>query len=478
MSARIAEADACARGTTETMRPAKMVTTTSARSRTSSSSVDEKITAVPLRAVSRMRLWISARPPTSTPRVGSSRASSAVPSSCIARLEQHLLLVAAAEALGGEAEPVEGNGRHGCELAGAPLDTAPEEDSEPAQPPEPRDRQVALDRLPEEEALALAVVRDVEDARGGCAPRRVQEHLSAADLDRAGGIRDEPAEGTEDGARAGPHLPGEPGDDPALEREGQLLDAPGDVEPVDLDHLLAGAGRRVLVLDLRLRPFHLAEHVLDQGAPVDRADLVRADAHPVSEHGHAIAQLEDLVEPVRHEDDAALLRDELARRPEHALDLRLAQGRGRLVQDEQASVAHEQAGDLDELTLADRERLDRGAELHVAEPELVEDAPSLLGEPPPPVEQRNVEPSEEDVVLDAELRDEAQLLVHERDPVPLRLVRVTERELAAVEPDRPFVGPDEADEALHEGALARRRCGRRSRAPRRPGRRAKGLEPP
>ena len=176
--------------------------------------------------------------------------------------------------------------------------------------------------------------------------------------------------------------------------------------------------------------------------------------HPVSEHGHAIAQLEDLVEPVRHEDDAALLRDELARRPEHALDLRLAQCRGRLVQDEQASVAHEEAGDLDELPLADRERLDRGPELHVAEPELVEDAPSLLGEPPPPVEQRDVQPSEEDVVLDAELRNEAQLLVHERDPVPLRLVRVTERKLPAVEQDRPFVGPDEADEALHESALA------------------------
>ena len=45
--------------------------------------------------------------------------------------------------------------------------TAPQQDSEPAQPAEPRDRQVALDRLAEEQALALAVVREVEDARGG-----------------------------------------------------------------------------------------------------------------------------------------------------------------------------------------------------------------------------------------------------------------------------------------------------------------------
>ncbi len=213
-------------------------------------------------------------------------------------------------------------------------------------------------------------------------------------------------------------------------------------------------GSDVLVLDLRLRPLHLAEHVLDQRAPVDLVDLVRADAHSVPEHGHPIAQLEDLVEAVRDEDDAALLRDELAGRPEHALDLRLAQGRGRLVQDEQASVAHEQAGDLDELPLADRERLDRGPELHVAEAELVEHGSRLLREPAPPVEQGDVQPSEEDVVLDAELGDEAQLLVHERDPVRLRLVGVAERELLPVEPDHPFVGSNEADEALHKGALA------------------------
>src|SRR5581483_5785213 len=85
MLARIVAADACARGTTETMRPAKIVTTTSARSSTSSSSVDEKITAVPRRAATRTSRWISARPPTSTPRVGSSSASSAVPSSSSAR---------------------------------------------------------------------------------------------------------------------------------------------------------------------------------------------------------------------------------------------------------------------------------------------------------------------------------------------------------------------------------------------------------
>src|SRR5580765_1507710 len=91
----------------------------------------------------------------------------------------------------------------------------------------------------------------------------------------------------------------------------------------------------------------------------------------------------------------------------------------------------------------------------MAKPELVEDASGVLGEVSPPVEEGHAEAPEEDVVLDAELRHEAQLLVHERDPVRLGVVWIAERELLSVEADRPLVGPDEADEGLHEGALAR-----------------------
>ena len=213
-------------------------------------------------------------------------------------------------------------------------------------------------------------------------------------------------------------------------------------------------GSDVLVVDHRPRALHLAEHVLDQGAPVDRVDLVRRDALAVSQHRHAIAELEDLVQPVRDEDDAPALRDEVAHGLEHALDLRLAECRCRLVENEQARVADEEAGDLDELPLADRERLHRRPELDVAKAELVEDAACVLGEAATPVDEGHVEPSEEDVVLDAELRHEAQLLVHERDAVCLRVVWVPERDLLALEADHAFVRLDEPDERLHEGALA------------------------
>ena len=280
------------------------------------------------------------------------------------------------------------------------------------------------------------------------------ENLFPPDLDPPGGVWHEPAERAKDRARARPDLAGEASDDTALKRERDVVDAPRHVEPVDPDHRLARPGHRVLVVDQRPRPLHLAEHVLDQDAPVDGVDLVRCDALAVSQDRHAIAELEDLVQPVRDEDDAPALRDEVARGLEHALDLRLAERRGRLVENEEARVTDEEAGDLDELPLADRERLHRGPELDVAKAELVENAPCVLGEAAAPVDERHVEAPEKDVVLDAQLRHETQLLVHERDAVCLRVMWVPERDLLAVEADHAFVRPDEADESLHEGALA------------------------
>ena len=78
----------------------------------------------------------------------------------------------------------------------------------------------------------------------------------------------------------------------------------------------------------------------------------------------------------------------------------------------------------------------------------------VLGEPAAPVDEGHVEPSEKDVVLDAELGHEAQLLVHERDAVGLRVMWVAERDLLAVEADHALVRPHEPDERLDESALA------------------------
>jgi len=90
----------------------------------------------------------------------------------------------------------------------------------------------------------------------------------------------------------------------------------------------------------------------------------------------------------------------------------------------------------------------------VAKAELVEDAARVLRQARPAVDERDVQPTQVDVVLDAELGDEAELLVHEGDPVRLRVVGVSQRDLLALEADDAFVGLDEPDERLHERALA------------------------
>ena len=98
----------------------------------------------------------------------------------------------------------------------------------------------------------------------------------------------------------------------------------------------------------------------------------------------------------------------------------------------------------------------------------------VLGQTAAPVDERHVEATEIDVVLDAELGDEAELLVHERDPVRLRVVRVPERDLLAVEADHAFVRLGRARRVPSRACSCRRRCARRSRGPRRPVHRARG----
>ena len=100
MSARIADADASARGTTETIRPAKIVTTTSARSSTSSSSVEEKITAVPAAGGLANEVVDLGAPADVDAARRLVEGEQRRPLELERAAEQHLLLVAAAEARG------------------------------------------------------------------------------------------------------------------------------------------------------------------------------------------------------------------------------------------------------------------------------------------------------------------------------------------------------------------------------------------
>ena len=105
---------------------------------------------------------------------------------------------------------------------------------------------------------------------------------------------------------------------------------------------------------------------------------------------------------------------------EQALDLRRKQNRGRLVEDEQARLAHQALDDLDALALAHREVLDPRPR--------VEDEAVLLGQGPdpgraPPVAQHAARLAEHQVLDHRHVGDQTEVLVHHGDAAGQRLRR-------------------------------------------------------
>ena len=100
------------------------------------------------------------------------------------------------------------------------------------------------------------------------------------------------------------------------------------------------------------------DHPRDEVPGRHLADQERTLARAVLEHGHAVGDLEDLLEPVRDVDHAELPLAESADHREQRLRLGDRQGGGRLVEDDQPGVDREGLGDLDELLLGRGETLD------------------------------------------------------------------------------------------------------------------------
>ena len=141
---------------------------------------------------------------------------------------------------------------------------------------------------------------------------------------------------------------------------------------------------------------------------------------------------------------------------EQVADLRFAERRRRLVEDQQAGVERQRLGDLDELLLADAQRLDLsfgGDRQH----ETVEECSGEL------VHRRRVEQpgrvvqlaAEIDVLGDGQLGDQVELLVDDGDPVALGVARAVQHQRLAVHRQLARVVRVRAAEDLHQRALAR-----------------------
>ena len=105
-------------------------------------------------------------------------------------------------------------------------------------------------------------------------------------------------------------------------------------QALDLEHRLAALG-----LLFREERVHVAaDHRADDRPGGEFVNRLRPDVPAVAHDGHALAEVENLLEAVRHEQHRRALVPERARDAEQSLDLGDGQGRSRLVHDDHARV--------------------------------------------------------------------------------------------------------------------------------------------
>ena len=253
-------------------------------------------------------------------------------------------------------------------------------------------------------------------------------------------------------------VPGEPGDPEDLALVDIEVDA---VQPVgagipELEHDRRVGSRRHRGPEVRIDI--LADHQLGQAAVIDLRHGQRRDYAAGSQHGHAVGDLEDLVEAVRDVENAGASALHLPHHLEQPLDLVVWQHGRRLVEHEHAAPslpALHRAGNRDDRPLDGRGLGQRSMDVEL-DIEALEDPvglPLLLAPADAPRGSADEAAAKREVVHRVELVDEAEVLVDE--PKPGRHV-VSERELFALELGaRARVGRVISGQRLDQGRFAR-----------------------
>ena len=214
----------------------------------------------------------------------------------------------------------------------------------------------------------LAVTRAVGDAERLGSTRRIDPANVPVDLDLAADGHTSTGEQLEQRGSATPDLARETHD---LAASGLEVDRRGERRPGQAAHdrhrlTRTAATRRIQVLQ------RSPEHPLHELIGRELAHRHGRLAPAVAEDRHAIRELEHLAKSVRDVDDRAILGDQRPHDVLHAGDLGVGQGRGRFVEDEDACVAREQAGDLHELLLGDHEVRGRHRRVDAPEADLLQ----------------------------------------------------------------------------------------------------------
>ena len=252
--------------------------------------------------------------------------------------------------------------------------------------------------------------------------------------------------------RPAPTRPGEGDDLAAPDVEGDVGEDALARQPLDLEHDAPRLGRHLREQRVHVAADHRPDHRLDR----QLADRLRQDVATVAHHGDALADREDLLEPVRDEEHRVSARPQRLDDAEQPVDLRAGERGGRLVHHDHARVRGQRLHDLDQLLVGDREPARETVRVE-PDAELVEDGGRLAAHPPAVDAAEALERlrADEDVLGDAQVGEERRLLEDDRDPRRLRLLGVVEDRLLAVEHEPARVGPVDAGEDLDERRLAR-----------------------
>ena len=179
-----------------------------------------------------------------------------------------------------------------------------------------------------------------------------------------------------------------------------------------------------------------------------------ADVTAVAQHGVAIAETENLVQPMRDEDDRQAFGLQRPHDAGEIGDLGFAQSRGRLVHDDEPRLHGERAGDLDELLLGDR-KIAHLRHRIALEPDALGDGLRLLRHAPPAYEQlRAGFAADEHVLGDRHVGGEGELLVDRDDARALGVVRRRKGDRLPEQLDFARIGALRAGQNLEQRRLA------------------------
>ncbi len=317
---------------------------------------------------------------------------------------------------------------------------------------EDRERQVLAHGLGPHQPLQSAILRHIGDPQAPRRRRAADGDRLAVDQDLARGRRRDAEDGE---GKLGPSRADQPGDAENLarpQREAHVADRIAAGEAAQLEHGPArrGGGFREQAVD------GAAHHHRDQIGFRHLADRPGPDLHAVAEHGHSVGQREDLRQPMADIDDADSAAAQAADHLEQPTRVGIGQGSGRLVHDDEPCVLRQRLGDLDPLPVGDREPAHGDIDIEVVAVERIQQRPRARPHRRPihRVPAGAGRMADIDVLRNAELGKQQQLLVDGRDAVSGGFVRRGEADGRACDPHLPGIRRDHAGDDLDQRGFA------------------------